>query len=167
MCVLKAKLYCDAHTSSLVSSSVLSFTFVNCTDFFFRINFFLDDFLSGLFLSSFLSSSSSVIGSGHSSLMCPFWPQLWQVLLSSSILLYAVQIYWYLVSKMLLLMLRVVSLLGSTACIHLAIGKPIPYCEVSYHYPLYNRFPTPQLSVHIAWGRNWQRMHMKDKSLVL
>ena len=53
MCVLKAKQYCAAHTSSLVSSSVLSFIFVKCTDFFLRINFFLDDFLSGLFSSSF------------------------------------------------------------------------------------------------------------------
>ena len=79
MCVLNLKLYCAEHTSSLVSSSVLSFTFVNCTDFFLRINFFLDDFLSGLLSSSFLSSSSSVIGSVHSGLMCHFWSQLWKV----------------------------------------------------------------------------------------
>ena len=52
MCVLNAKLYCAAHTSSLVSLSVLSFKFVNCTDFFLRINFFLDDLLSGLLSSS-------------------------------------------------------------------------------------------------------------------
>ena len=64
--------------------------------------------------------------------------------------MYAVQIYWYLVAKMLLLMLQVVSLLGSTAYTHLAIGKPLPYFEGSYYYPLYNRFPTPQLSVHIS-----------------
>ena len=79
MCVLKAKLYCAAHTSSLFYSSVLSFTFVNCTNFFLSIKFFLDDLLLGLLLSYFLSSSSSVIGSRHSGLMCPFWPQLWQV----------------------------------------------------------------------------------------
>ena len=78
MCVLNAKLYCAAHTSSLFSSSV-SFIFVNCTDLFLRVNFLLDDFLSGLLSSYFLSSSFSVIGSGHSGLMCPFWPQLWQV----------------------------------------------------------------------------------------
>ena len=79
MCVLNAKLYCAAHTSSLLSLSVVSFTFVNCTDLFLRVNFLLDYFLSGLLSSSFLSSSFSVIGSGHSGLMCPFWPQLWLV----------------------------------------------------------------------------------------
>ena len=79
ICVLKAKLYSAAQTSSLVYSSVLPFTFVNCKDFFLRIHFFLDDFLSGLLSSSFLSSSSSIVGYGHLGLMCPFWPQLWQV----------------------------------------------------------------------------------------
>ena len=69
MCVLNAKFYCAAHTSSLFSLSV-SFTFVNCTYLFLRVN---------LFLSSFLSSLFSVIGSGHSDLMCPFCPQLWKV----------------------------------------------------------------------------------------
>ena len=78
MCVLNAKLYCEAHTSSLISSSV-SLTFVNCTEFFLGINFLFVDFLSGLLSSSFLSSSFYVIGSGHSGLMCPFCPQLWQV----------------------------------------------------------------------------------------
>ena len=78
MCVLNAKLYCEAHTYSLFSSSV-SFTFVNCTDLFLGVNFLLNDFLSGLLSSYFLSSSFSVIGSGHSGLMCLFCPQLWQV----------------------------------------------------------------------------------------
>ena len=78
MCVLNAKLYCATHISSLFSSSV-SFTFVNYTDFFLRFNFLLDDFLSGLLSSYFLLSSFSVIGSGHSGLMCLFLPQLWQV----------------------------------------------------------------------------------------
>ena len=78
MCVLNAKLYCSAHTSSLFSSSVL-FTFVKCTELFLRVNFLLDDFFSILLSSSFLSSSFSVIGYGHSGLMCPFCPQLWQV----------------------------------------------------------------------------------------
>ena len=78
MCVLNAKLYYVAHISSLFSSSV-SFTFVECIDLFLRVNFLLDDFLLGLLSSSFLSSSFSFIGSGHLGLMCPFWPQLWQV----------------------------------------------------------------------------------------
>ena len=62
MCVLNAKIYCAAHTSSLVSLSIVPFTFVNCTDLFLRVNFLLDDFLSGLLSSSFLSSSFSVTG---------------------------------------------------------------------------------------------------------
>ena len=78
MCVLNAKLYCEAHTSSLFSLSV-SFTFVNCTDLFLGFNFLLDDLMSGLLSSSFLSSYFSVVGSGHLGLMCPFYPQLWQV----------------------------------------------------------------------------------------
>ena len=78
MCVLNAKLYCEAHTSSLFSSSV-SFIFVKCTDLFLGVNLLLGDFLSGLFSSSFLLSSFYVIDSGHSGLVFPFCPQLWQV----------------------------------------------------------------------------------------
>ena len=149
MCVLNSELYCAEHTSSLFYSSAL-FRFVNYTELFLRVNFLLNNFLSGLLSSSFLSSSFYVIGSGHSGLMCPFCPQLWQVFFSS-ILLFAVQIYYYYpVVKMRLPKTQVISLLGSTACIRSAIGKLLPYCEDNCHYPSCSRFLAPQLDVRIA-----------------
>ena len=118
MCVLNAKLYCEEHTSSLFSSSVL-FTFVNCTDLFLGGStscWTISCRAYCLLLSCrhrFLSSAPDIRA------WCVLFVHNCGRLLFSSIQLFAVQIYYYFpVAKMQIPMTQVMSLSGSIACIY-------------------------------------------------